>query len=240
LGLLFLIVGREGHDHKLVLSRFPADSAILADEVRQALTVRFLERVFMKSATAYKAASYRDGSLAAGFWSGRAIDKQINSPVVQLSNYWIAEFLASDFRATAAAGTRRLALALRAAARSSDDIGVKSELAAAVTLAGGFRGRRMNIRQFAEHLGLSDAARDALSQQVHPAGLLDEQFQFDGDEFRNQVGYRSVELDSGVMLTAESATFDDVIEKRVINERERRVRYSAEGRVISESLGKSK
>jgi hypothetical protein len=29
LGLLFLIVGKEGRDHKIVLSRFPTDSAIL-------------------------------------------------------------------------------------------------------------------------------------------------------------------------------------------------------------------
>jgi hypothetical protein len=41
---------------------------------------------------------------------------------VQLSNYWIAEFLNSDFRTTSAAGTRRLAVALRAAAKKSIDI----------------------------------------------------------------------------------------------------------------------
>ena len=32
LGLLFLISGREGRDHKIVISRFPTDSAILVEE----------------------------------------------------------------------------------------------------------------------------------------------------------------------------------------------------------------
>ena len=58
LGLFFLIAGREGKTHKLVISRFPTDSAILAEEDERNLTVEFLERVFMKSATSYKAAAY--------------------------------------------------------------------------------------------------------------------------------------------------------------------------------------
>jgi hypothetical protein len=121
LGLLFLIAGKEGRDHKVVISRFPADFGILAEESERALTVEFLDRVFMKRATTYKAAAYQDASLRAGLWLGRAVDKQINSDMVQLSNYWIAEFLDSDFRTTAAAGTKRLAVALRDAARKSGE-----------------------------------------------------------------------------------------------------------------------
>ncbi len=101
LGLLFLLTGKLGQERKAVLSRFPADSAILAEEGADGLTVEFLEKVFMKSATAYKAAAYQGTTLAGGFWSGRAIDKQINHEVLAISNYWIKEFLASDFRATA-------------------------------------------------------------------------------------------------------------------------------------------
>jgi hypothetical protein len=54
LGLLFLIVGKEGKEHKIVLSRFPTDSAIYVDENPTALTVEFLERVLMKNKTSYK------------------------------------------------------------------------------------------------------------------------------------------------------------------------------------------
>jgi hypothetical protein len=42
LGLLFIIVGKEGREHKIVLSRFPTDSAILVEENPKSLDVEFL------------------------------------------------------------------------------------------------------------------------------------------------------------------------------------------------------
>jgi hypothetical protein len=240
LGLLFLIAGKEGRNHKIVVSRFPADSAILAEEDKQALTVQFLERVFMKSATAYKAALYQDSSLPAGFWTGRAVDKQINNREVQLSNYWIGEFLDSDFRTTSAAGTRRLAVALRNAAKKSRDIAVKSQIASAVTLAGGLKGRRISINDFSKQFELSEAARQAIADEIKQPDILAERFQFDATEFAEQVPYRSVELDSGALLTAQSSDFDKVFERQVVDIAAQRVRYSAEGKVVSQRLAKTK
>lgn len=236
LGLLFLISGMEGLDHKIVISRFPADSAILAEENQEDLTVEFLERVFMKSATAYKASTYRHASLEAGFWHGRAIDKQINSGVTQLSNYWIFEFLDSDYRTTAAAGTRRLARALRNAARQSDLIDVKSEIAAAVTLANGLGRQGTSIREFGRRFRLSEPTMAAIEKEVGQAHLLDERFQFDLNEFKEQVPYRTVQLNSGGMLTAESGNFDEVFEREIVDENDNVVRYSTTGKVVSEKL----
>lgn len=238
LGLLFLISGMEGLSYKIVISRFPADSAILAEENQEDLTVEFLERVFMKSATAYKASTYRDASLEAGFWHGRAVDKQINSGLMQLSNYWIFEFLDSDFRTTAAAGTRRLARALRNAAKKTELIGVKSEIAAAVTLAGGVGRRRLSIREFSEQMGLSEPARNAIEEEVGSDRLLNERFQFDLNEFKEQVPYRTVQLNSGGILTAESGNFDEVFQREVVNEQDKLVRYSTVGKVVTEKLSK--
>src|SRR5258708_40326767 len=42
LGLLFLIAGKEGREHKIVVSRFPTDSAILVEENPRSLDVEFL------------------------------------------------------------------------------------------------------------------------------------------------------------------------------------------------------
>jgi hypothetical protein len=58
LGLLFLMTGQNKGETKIVISRFPADSGILAQEGEKGLSVEFLERIFMKSATSYKAAVY--------------------------------------------------------------------------------------------------------------------------------------------------------------------------------------
>ena len=87
LGLLFLMKGQHKGETKLVVSRFPADSGILAEEKERGLTVEFLERIFMKSATAYKPAVYSGKSLFKDFWKGRAFDKQINSSESYISDY---------------------------------------------------------------------------------------------------------------------------------------------------------
>lgn len=240
LGLLFLIAGKEGTNHKLVVSRFPADIGILAEENQRDLTVAFLERVFMRNAATYKSALYEDISLSAGFWMGRAVDKQVNSSDVQISKYWIAEFLDSDFRTTSAAATRRLAVALREAARKSSDIQVKQDIAAAVTLADGLQGTALSILDFGSRFNLSDAAIQAISDEIRSPTLLQEQFQFDASEFTRQVAYRSVELDSGGLLTAPTADFENVFRKELIDDAEHRVRFSAEGKIINEKIGKSK
>ena len=238
LGLLFLISGVENGAHRLVLSRFPTDSAILAEENAQDLNVEFLERVFMKSAFSYKAVAYNGASLTGGFWQGRAIDKQIGNPSVQVSGYWIKGFLDSDFRTTSAAGTRRLAEALRAVSRGAGDIHVKQEVAAAATLANSLDGTPTTINAFFDRYALSAQTREAVSGQLRNAASLDEQFVFSGDEFSRQIAFRSVELDSGALLTAEASDFDAVFTQEVIGPEGSRVRYSAEGKVIAENLRK--
>jgi hypothetical protein len=240
LGLLFLIAGREDSDYKFVISRFPADSAILADENQQALTVEFLERVFMRSATAYKAALYRDTSFTAGFWLGRAVDKQINNRMVQLPNYWIAEFLASNFRTTAAEGTRRLAVALRDATKRAVDVDTNKQITAAATLASGLAGQKVSIRDVEEKFALSDDAKQAINASLRFSNLVDEQFQFDPTEYKKQIAYRSVELDSGATLTADATKFDDVFRREVLDDPEGTVRYSTEGKVVGETLRKTR
>ena len=239
LGLLFVISGKEGRDHKIVVSRFPTDSAILAEENQRNLTVEFLERVFMKSRNSYKAVAYRDSSLQAGFWLGRAIDRQIDSPMAQVSKYWIFDFLDSDFQITPAAGTRRLGAVLRSAAKKSTDINVKTEIAAAVTLAGSLKGKKTSIRDFMERFGLSAAAVAAIGSELRTPNIAEERFLFDAAEFNNQVGYRSVELDNGGMLTAPTADFGKVFHREVLDEKKQEVRYSTEGKVVSEKLRKS-
>ena len=115
LGLLFLITGTEGLESKIVISRFPADAGIIAEADQDELTVEFIEQIFLKNARSYKAAAYQHASLEDGFWFGRSVDKQISGDTADLSGYWIKDFLDSDYRTTAAQGTRRLAFAIKEA-----------------------------------------------------------------------------------------------------------------------------
>lgn len=239
-GLLFLILGSEGNDKKLIISRFPTNSAILAEENQSTLSIEYLERVFMKSHTSYKAVHYRDSSLTTGFWLGRAVDRQLNDRAGQPSDYWITDFLKSGFRTTAAAATRRLAKSLQAAAKNTSDLTVKREIAAAVTLASSLGRERLSIDQFGQRFNLAAPSRAAIAAEFKSPAIMAETFEFDREEFCAQVAYRTVEMDTGGLLTAPSAEFETVFRRVVIDEQEERVRFSTEGKIVSEKVGKSK
>ena len=240
LGLLFLIVGSEDSGHtKLVISRFPADNGILADQERNGLSVKFLERVFMKKATSYKSVVYSDTSFDAGFWDGRAIDKQVDAGSASISNYWIKEFLASDFRTTSAAGSRRLADALRNATSKTNNIQVKSQLIAAVQLARGLDGKSTSVSDVLDRFGITDEARDLVEQQVQPH-LRTEKFRLSVAELDQHAPLRSVELDNEAIVIAPTGKFEQIFQIEKMKGRDDRVRIVTEGKVVNEKLRKSR
>jgi len=69
--------------------------------------------------------------------------------------------------------------------------------------------------------------------------VVEEKFRFDFDEFKTQVGYRSVEFDNGAMVTAPSAQFNEVIKQEVLDEQQNEVQISTRGKVVSERLRKA-
>ena len=240
MGLLFLILGQEAGKTRLVLSRFPADQGISAEERKDSLNLEFLEKVFMKSATAYKAAVFSGKSDLTSVWVGRAVDKQINNPGDQIAHYWIRDFLASALRTTAAAGTKRLAIALRLAIQGLSDTEAKSEIAAAVTLIGGVAGKTITGEQFCSQFGLSPEATNAIRSAFKDDKLMKESFKFDADEFKRHVAFRSVELNNGGILTAEASRFDDVFTQEPAGQSDGEVRITTQGRVVDERLRKAK
>lgn len=238
LGLLFLMSGQNQSDTKLVLSRFPADEGILAEENKSTLSVAFLEKVFMKSATSYKAAVYVGKPGAGDFWVGRAVDKQINNTSDHIANYWIREFLLSDLKTTAAAGSRRLALALKTAIHSLPDATTKSQITSAVTLIGSVDGQTITTESFCKHFGFSPAVTDAVRKAVKHETLMNEQFKIDATEFSRNLAFRSVELNNGAVLTADTAKFDDVFEQELMDGTKQEVRFTTQGQIVDQRLRK--
>lgn len=242
LGLMFLIAGIVQGRHRLVVSRFPADEGIIAEENRRQLSVEFIERVFMKSAKAYKSVIYQCGSLQGGFWDGFAIDKQISGEGKELSDYWIRDFLKSELRTTGPAGTKRIAVALREAIRSAPDVQTRQELVAASMLLRNRDGQAKSGRQLVNELGLTGEASDALEHALPRGDLLEDTFTFDREEFEKQLAYRSVELDNGAILMSENSTFAEVFTQEEVDSHQRRprIKFSTEGRVVDELLRRTR
>lgn len=237
IALLFVMCGKVDGIHRIVLARFPADQGVLAEERGDNLTVEFVEKVFMKSARSYKSALYTTQSLDSGFWKGKAVDKQINGPQ-EISEYWIGAFLGSDLATTGTAGTRRLGDAIRRAARDTPSDTVRAKLVAAAYLIPGMAGKKVAARQLLQNLAVPEEGISAVQKAMGREELMEERFQLNAEEFTRAAKYRSVELDNGALLMAETSRFDDVFTTSRVAEG--RVRYTTEGHVISEKLRKQK
>jgi hypothetical protein len=235
-GLLFLILGKEGDAHKLLISRFPADSGILAEENQSELKLDFLERIFLKNAHSYKAALYRHVSLDSGFWDARAVDKQSDAKVLA-SDYWVGLFLDSDFATTSAAGTLRLANALKEAVRKVSDPEVMAEIVSTGILLKNIAGKSISIDELKTKYTLTDTAFDAIKSSLKNPESASEQFLFNYGEFVEHIPYRSVVLDTGVTITAPFERFANSV-REVGRDDNGTTTFQIKGRVINQKLQK--
>jgi len=238
LGLLFLILGRDSGtgERKVALCRFPADVGILAEPEEDGLKVEFIERIFMKNPQKYKAAVYRGTSLEGRFWSGYAVDRQLNSPDRQIADYWIHDFLASDFYTTSKAGSKMFAFAVRVATKTASSVEIQQELINLRVTARRFAGQAISIDGLVNTLRLSEEARLAIASALRNENLMRDQFILDDEEFARYAACTSVKLDTGGVMTAPSDSFDDVFKRQAIDEDSHLYEFVAEGTIVEETL----
>jgi hypothetical protein len=167
LALLFIILGKDdSNSHKkIVLSRFPADEGIIADIKSGQLQVDYIERIFMKNQRYYKAAMYKNFPKG-DWWTGFAVDKQIiDKKASELANYWIFDFLSSEFITTSQSGTRRLALAIKKSSSKADNIDTKQELLAFSAFSRNQAGRKVSISKLIEDFNPTLDAKELVTSQ---------------------------------------------------------------------------
>jgi len=242
LGLLFLITGEQNGETKIVVSRFPADSGVLAEEKGKGLTVEFLERIFMKSAKSYKAAVYAGKSFVKDFWRGKAADKQINRAESVIADYWIREFLMSDFLTPGEAGTRRFAIAVRETMNRSPEPRVKQDIAAMHHFMVKMPAQtRLSAKGLLDRFHVPAETQEQIKERFTKAKSFDDTFTFVPDEFAKFVSMRTIELDNGALLTAPTDRFDEVFTREevagVISDV---FRFSTQGKIVDQRFRKVK
>lgn len=240
MGLMFICLGEDaggGGGTRVLLSRFPADEGVVAERSDVALSVQFVEQVFLKSAHSYKAATFVANGRADQLWNGHVVDRQLNHGSKAVADYWIVDFLVAEFATTAAAGTKRLAVALREAIVLTNDVSIKQEIAAAAQLAGNIPNHAMTITDFCERFNFSEKTKTAVVACIRPPRLVNDRFRFDAEEFARHLAYKQVELDNGAILTAPADRFDEIFERV---QRRQQETFSTTGAVIDQRLRKMK
>jgi hypothetical protein len=240
LGLFFVIGAKDHHGLRLLLSRFPVETGVMAEEHGNSLDVKFVEKVFMKNARSYKCVLYRCATVDTGFWDGVAVDRQAGEEYGS-ANYWINGFLASELRNTPAAATERLAKALEKAIRdesvAQDD---RHDMLSAARLIRSRDGKTTTAEKILKELGLSDTGIEAVKARYKRPELFDSTFQFDLAEFVQVLPYRAVSLDNGGMMIADAHKFDQVFRPEPVAGNQTQMRFSTFGNVVEDKLRKSK
>lgn len=199
--------------------------------------MEFLEQVFIKRLSSYKAIRLEHKVPSSAFWKGVATDRQAGQSGEHISEYWLKDFLDADFSETSAAGTRRLATALKQALKKSPNLSVKTEIAHASSLApAAFEGKATTIDEFCAHFGFSKATRETIRSQLTKPSLSGKMFTFDAKEFKTVAPYRTVEMSNGAILTAPNEEFESVFETEDVSDGV--VRYITEGRVSDQRLAR--
>ena len=96
-------------------------------------------------------------------------------------------------------------------------------------------GQRLNIEDFGNRLGLSDAAKSAIKSELKSSAAVQEVFQFDATTYKSLVAFKSVELSNGALLTADTAKFDKVFQQEPVDGTEE-IKFVTRGQVIDEKL----
>ena len=239
LGLLFIIMGQDDLKQKIVISRFPAEQGVTAEESSDKLTVTYIERVFMKNSHFYKSVLYTGSSFDADFWDGSAVDKQIApGGIKELSNYWIEGFLLSEFKTTPKEGTRRLANALKIATENTDDINIKREIVSAALLARNLKDEVISINNFCNNFSLSESTKNLIVKQIPHPELLNSNFIFDTEEFQSIVRFKAIELNNGATLIAHADKFDECFNSKLIDAKASKYHFETEGSIINTEIRK--
>ena len=235
LGLLFLLYGEAGGKKRLVISRFPADTGILAGIKGDSLDLAYVEEIFMKSATAYKAVCFEGKSFKNDFWTGKAIDRQINHTIIEISEYWIKDFLKADFALTPDRGTKRLGKAIKQVVKETDDLAVKEEITSALGLAKSLNGKTGRPSKFLSDLHLSANVQVLVLNKLDPK-IVNEKFKFSSSVLDDIIKYKYVELDNGAFVVGPSQDFDKLFE--IEHHKNDQTSYYTIGKVVDAKLKK--
>lgn len=240
IGLLFLVRGEENGKIRTLLSRFPAEVGILAEEAKGGLNVEYLEKVFMKNAKKYKAAVYEDDSPDSKYWKGRVADHQISDGVRTVSDYWVIDFLASTSNTPSKEGSKRLGKTVKTALKNTSDPAVKRELVSVAQLVSNLHGTKVSPKTITKKYSLSSAATQAVKDAAKNDQLFNDEFKLDKAAYGAVLSFETRELDNGAILTCASGQFEDVFTEEVLDAATGLRIYSTEGKQIDVRLNRAK
>jgi len=232
-GLLFFIYAYDKTDKKILIARFPSEEAIRVKQEKGKYVFEIIEDVFLKNSRKYKAVYYQ--KTMDDFWSGYAVDKQINdNNYKELSNYWIKDFLQSELKWNTLRGSEILAKVVKQTIDETKNENVKDELISATSLVKNVNTKVLTIKSFFDKMNLSNQTKNEVLSKIKPHELCELSFKFNSEIFSKNCSYLFKILDNGAIAVAHAVDFQKVWKEDVAENG--KVRYSTIGKKIKSKL----
>jgi len=228
-GLLFFIYANDQTEQKLLIARFPSEEGITVKQDKGKYIFEVINDVYLKNSRKYKAVYYQ--SSLDNYWSGYAIDRQINdNNAKEISNYWVKDFLQSELKLNSKRGSEILAKAIRQTITETKDEHVKEELISATPLVKNINAKAVSFKNFFDKMNLSEQTKDEVLAKIGNSNLYGITFQFNSQIFSENCNYLIKFLDTGAVAMAPAAVFPIVWNEEVAENG--RIKYSTEGKKI--------
>ena len=158
-GLLFFIYAKDKSDKKLLIARFPSEEGITVQVSGGKYVFAVIDDVFLRNSRKYKAVYYQ--STLDNYWSGYAVDKQINDNTLkEISDYWVKDFLQSELKLNSKRGSQMLAKAVRKTITETIDDNIKEELIGVTPLLKNINAHVVSFKSFFDKMNLSEKTKN--------------------------------------------------------------------------------
>lgn len=192
---------------RLVLWAFPKDEPFKFSASKTGTAkIEIPENIFSRSSSFKKGSLYEGFQTNDAFLQGFVIDRQAETSWGTAADYWVSQFLDSQFTLTGSAGTRLLARTLKITHNDLSEQADRNQITDSIQAAFTSNRRRWSLQQYAKEYLTGIAETTFLANA--PAETVRTKFDFNKQEFEEKVQLRVFRLSDDVVVAAPFSTID--------------------------------
>ena len=229
-GLFVILIGKKLQLNRVVLLRFRAEEVVYKKSLENGFRIDRLEQAYSQNSKYYKAAYYEDYSAKRStFWDGFILDKQRRKETI-VSEYWLKDFLLSDYSMSNYQGTLRLADYIKNFAKAIDDVAEQQTIFESVrNLRNNAEDRDISVLDFADDflpVNLRSRFKEFVGQDDINASL----FNIDFEAYDHALPYHVMQMENGISLIVPTFMGNDYL--TISDAGNGKKKYSFEGKLI--------
>lgn len=231
--LLMLVAYRDQKDEsfrRLVMWAFPKDEPFQFTASNGKAKIKIPKDIFSRSSTFKKGSLYEGFQNDSAFLQGFVIDRQAENSWGTAADYWVSQFLDSQFSLTGTAGTRLLAKTLKITYDNLLESTDRNQITDSIRAAFASTKKRLSMHSYAKEYLTGNAKSTFLSNT--PPETVKTKFDFDKAEFEEKVQLRVFRLDDDVVVSAPFSTIDHSV--RIVGKDSDQIRVK--GTIIEETV----